>query len=162
MNGFHYEAKSGENAYLTDERPVYTIGIALLLVAFIAVCLIILSSGAYVMSKEDFDQARAGADRQTEYVSAVNKAEELCSQLDRKEAEPVSSGDSGGETASPSGTNDAVWNAADSVITVEISGGGTLEAGVSETGGIHRIAWTKVIPNGSRTDEFQEQTLAGM
>jgi guanyl-specific ribonuclease Sa len=122
------------------------IGIALLMTVFIAVCLTVLSVGAYVTAKEDSRRAQRHAARQTAYQNAANKAERVCEQLDRGEAPAVAG---------------ASWQAEAQEITVKIKTGGTFKAGVSAAGGRHRITWTQVMPEQDSGAE-DEQTVSGL
>lgn len=139
-------------------RPVgqiYSIGIPLLLVTFIAVCLIVLSAGAYVTARQDYREAIDQGTRAVAYQTAVNRAEEACQSID-----------TGG--ALPERTS---WDQEKGVITVSMRSGRKLEAGVSQTGGKHRIAWMREIPasgsssgstSGGGSASAEGQTVSGM
>ena len=110
----------------TNSRPagqIYSIGIPLLLVTFIAVCLIVLSAGAYVTARQDYSEAGDQGSRAVSYQVAVNRAEEACQAID-----------TGGTL--PERTT---FDQEKGVITVRMKSGRKLEAGVSQNGGKHRI-----------------------
>lgn len=121
------------------------IGIALMMTVFIAVCLTVLSVGAYVTAKEDSRRAQRHAARQTAYQNAANKAERVCAQLDQGAAPAVAG---------------ASWHPSDQTVTVQIKTGGTLKAGVSAAGGQHRITWIQVVPAAGGAEDAQ--TVSGL
>lgn len=114
--------KTGQNRHDRPGRQVYTIGIPVLLVTFVAVCLIVLSAAAYVTSRQDLKEARNHVEVQAEYQKAMNRAEEVCMEIDQ-------------------GKNPSQWNGGDR-ISVGMKDGGTLTAGVEERNGRHVISWT--------------------
>ena len=138
------------NSHSRPAGQIYSIGIPLLLVTFIAVCLIVLSAGAYVTARQDYREARDQGSRAVAYQAAVNSAEEACQALD-----------TGG--AMPGGTS---WDQSEGVITVKMKSGRKLEAGVSESGGKHRISWLKEIPvsenSSGGSGGSSEQTVSGI
>lgn len=122
------------------------IGIALLMTVFIAVCLTVLSVGAYVTAKEDNRRAQRHAARQTAYQNAANQAEQVCAQLDRGVAPAVAG---------------ASWHPSTQTVTVKMKTGGTLKAGVSAVSGRHRITWTQVVP-AARGGAGDDPTVSGL
>lgn len=141
----------------TNSRPagqIYSIGIPLLLVTFIAVCLIVLSAGAYVTARQDYREAGDQGTRAVSYQVAVNRAEEACQVID-----------TGGTL--PERTT---FDQEKGVITVRMKSGRKLEAGVSQNGGKHRIAWMREVPapgggsgdrSGSSSGSAEGQTVSG-
>jgi hypothetical protein len=137
------ELKARGQAAPPARRQVMPIGIPLLLAVFVVVCLIVLSTYAYVTAEADRRRAQAHARRQTAVQNAVNLAERACAALDTG-------------AAMPKGTT---WDAAAGEITVAVKTGGVLKAGVRDSGGRHRIVWIKTVPENSGTQD--EQTVSG-
>lgn len=126
---------------------IYSIGIPLLLVTFIAVCLIVLSTGACVTARQDYREAKDQCSRSVSWQNAVNRAEEACQAVDTGGALPERT----------------TFDQEKDVITVRMKSGGRLEAGVSQTGGKHRIAWMREIPaSGGSSGSNEGQTVSGI
>lgn len=132
--------KTGQNRHDRPGRQVYTIGIPVLLVTFVAVCLIVLSAAAYVTSRQDLKEARNHVEVQAEYQKAMNRAEEVCMEIDQ-------------------GKNPSQWNGGDR-ISVGMKDGGTLTAGVEERNGRYVISWIQVKKGEGWSGK--EQTLKGI
>lgn len=131
--------KTGQNRHDRPGRQVYTIGIPVLLVTFVAVCLIVLSAAAYVTSRQDLKEARNHVEVQAEYQKAMNRAEEVCMEIDQ-------------------GKNPSQWNGGDR-ISVGMKDGGTLTAGVEERNGRHVISWTQVKKGEGWSGKEQNQEI---
>ncbi|MQM72015.1 MAG: hypothetical protein DUD26_06670 [Eubacteriaceae bacterium] len=137
------ELKARGQAAPPARRQVMPIGIPLLLAVFVAVCLIVLSTYAYVTAEADRSRAADHAHRQTAVQNAVNLAEQACAGLDDGRALP----------------DGADWDAQTGELTVAVKTGGVLKAGVRDSGGRHRIVWIKTVPENSGTQD--EQTVSG-
>jgi flagellar biosynthesis component FlhA len=86
-------------------NSVYTIGMPLLFVTFIAVCLIILMAIAMVTARTDMNSSRHHAERRLAYIEAVNEAEEECSKASPGDVITVRM-DTGGKVRAVAGRKD--------------------------------------------------------
>jgi hypothetical protein len=117
------ELKARGQAAPPARRQVMPIGIPLLLAVFVVVCLIVLSTYAYVTAEADRRRAQAHARRQTAVQNAVNLAERACAALDTG-------------AAMPKGTT---WDAAAGEITVAVKTGHFLLSTLHTVGAANTI-----------------------